>query len=53
MESLVRFETVSTIPVTTAFNQSFGSIDVLLDANFVAEEDVDTDNGKDKIDFGT
>ena len=51
MEALVGFEAVSTVPVAAAFDERFGSVDVLFYAEAVAEEDADAYDGEDEIDF--
>ncbi len=51
MEALIGFQSVATVPVATAFNEGFGSVDVFLDAEAVAEEDADADDGEDEVDF--
>ena len=47
MKALVCLQTISTIPVSTALDKSFGSVDIFLNAQSIAIEDTDADNGKD------
>ena len=48
---MVCFETVSTVPVSTAFDEGFRPVDVLFDVQSVAEEYADADYGEDEVDF--
>ena len=53
MQSLIRFQPVPTIPVTAAFDEGVGAVDVGFDEELVAEEEADADGGEDDVDFST
>ena len=48
---MVCLETVSTVPVSTAFNEGFRPVNVLFDVQSIAEEYTDADYGEDEVNF--
>lgn len=53
MKPLVCFQPISPIPVTTTFDEGLGAFDILLDEQFVVEEDAYADNSQNDVDART
>jgi len=49
---LICLEAISTVPITSTFNQCSGSLDLFLYQDTIAEEQTYPNDGKYKVDFG-